>query len=298
MLVADDNVINREVASAMLEQLCCRVVIAEDGRAAVEHGRTGRFDVILMDCQMPVMDGYAATAAIRREESTQGTSPTTIIALTANALTRDRERCLAAGMDSFLAKPFTQAQLAQILRPIAEARGTLLPPSRAGTVEPPIGPEACAATSNDAASTDDAPDLTATATITLLDSALFEEVLAPGVPVLDEEQVHAIRGLGRPQIFERLCDMLFASAPEALRRIGAALEAGEFEAAGAAAHSLKSAVSNLGGRRLAEQLDVFENAVREQADLQAARRAASGLKQAYAQLETALRGQAERSTGT
>jgi signal transduction histidine kinase/CheY-like chemotaxis protein/HPt (histidine-containing phosphotransfer) domain-containing protein len=298
VLVADDNVINREVASAMLEQLCCRVVIAEDGRAAVEHGRTGRFDVILMDCQMPVMDGYAATAAIRCEETTRGSSPTTIIALTANALTRDRERCLAAGMDSFLAKPFTQAQLAQILRPIAEARGTLLPPSRAGTVVPPIGPEACAATSNDAASTDDEPDLTATATITLLDSVLFEEVLAPGVPVLDEEQVHAIRGLGRPQIFERLCDMLFASAPEALRRIGAALEAGEFEAAGAAAHSLKSAVNNLGGRRLAEQLDVFENAVREQADPQAARRAASGLKQAYAQLETALRGQTERSTGT
>jgi HPt (histidine-containing phosphotransfer) domain-containing protein len=201
-------------------------------------------------------------------------------------------------MDSFLAKPFTQAQLAQILRPIAEARGTLLAPRPGDTVKPAIGPEDCPATSSDPAVTVDAPDLTATATITLLDTGLFEEVAAPGVPVLDEEQVHAIRGLGRPQIFERLCDMLFASAPEALRRIGAALEAGEFEAAGAAAHSLKSAVNNLGGRRLAEQLDVFENAVREQADLQAARRAASDLKQAYAQLETALRGQAERSTGT
>ncbi|MBK6349130.1 MAG: response regulator [Proteobacteria bacterium] len=298
VLVADDNAINREVATAMLEQLCCSVVIAEDGRAAVEHGRTSRFDVILMDCQMPVMDGYAATAAIRREENSRGSSPTTIIALTANALTRDRERCLAAGMDSFLAKPFTQAQLEQILRPIAAARGTLLPPRRTAAVEPPTGPEASAATSIDAVSTEDAPDLTATATITLLDSVLFEEVIAPGVPVLDQEQVQAIRGLGRPQIFERLCDMLFASAPEALRRIGAALEAGEFEAAGAAAHSLKSAVSNLGGRRLAEQLDVFENAVREQADPQAARRAASGLKQAYAQLETALQSQTERSTGT
>jgi HPt (histidine-containing phosphotransfer) domain-containing protein len=201
-------------------------------------------------------------------------------------------------MDSFLAKPFTQAQLAQILRPIAEARGTLLPSSRAETVEPPIGPADCAVKTCDAMPADDAPDLTATATITLLDSVLFEEVIAPGVPVLDPEQVHAIRGLGRPQIFERLCDMLFASAPEALRRIGAALEAGEFEAAGAAAHSLKSAVSNLGGRRLAEQLDVFENAVREQTDLQAARRAASGLRQAYAQFESALRDHAERSTGT
>ena len=298
VLVADDNAINREVASAMLEQLGCGVVIAEDGRAAVERGRTRHFDVILMDCQMPVMDGYAATAEIRRQESARGTAPTTIIALTANALTRDRERCLAAGMDSFLAKPFTQAQLAQILRPIAEARGTLLPPSPAEPVESNIGPEARPAGASDPASSIDEPDLSATATITLLDTALFAEVLAPGVPVLDEEQVHAIRGLGQPQIFERLCDMLFASAPEALRRIGSALEAGDLGAAGTAAHSLKSAVNNLGGRRLAEQLDVLENAVLEQADLHAARRAAAGLEQAYAQLETALRGQTKRSTGT
>jgi len=298
VLVVDDNVINREVASAMLEELSCRVVIAEDGRVAVEHARTSRFDVILMDCQMPVMDGYAATAAIRSDERGREAPPTTVIALTANALTRDRERCLAAGMDSFLSKPFTQAQLHQILRPIAEARGTLLPPRPADTVKPVIGPVASPATPSDPTFTVAAPDLTATATITLLDTGLFEEVTAPGAPVLDEEQVNTIRGLGRPQIFERLCDMLFASAPEALRRIGSALEAGELAAAGAAAHSLKSAVNNLGGRRLAEQLDALENTVLEQADLQAARRAASGLERAYAQLETALRDQAKRSTGT
>ena len=298
VLVADDNVINREVASAMLEQLCCRVAIAEDGRTAVEHWRTSHVDVILMDCQMPVMDGYAATAAIRSEETARGTAPTTIVALTANALTRDRERCLAAGMDAFLAKPFTQDQLAQILRPYAEVRGTLLPARPAEQVAPALRPATSATTSSDPASTDDSSDLTATVTLTLLDTAFLEEDSAPGVPVLDEEQVLAIRGLGRPQIFERLCDMLYASAPEALRRIASALEAGELEAAGAAAHSLKSAVNNLGGRRLAEQLDVFENAVLEQADLQVARRAASGLEQAYAQLETALRAQAERRTGT
>jgi len=298
VLVVDDNVINREVASAMLEELGCSVVIAEDGRVAVEHARTSRFDVILMDCQMPVMDGYAATGAIRSDESGRGAPPTTVIALTANALTRDRERCLAAGMDSFLSKPFTQAQLQQILRPIAEARGTLLPPRPADTVKPVTGPVASPATPSDAAFKVDAPDLTATATITLLDTGLFEEVAAPGAPVLDEEQVNTIRGLGRPQIFERLCDMLFASAPEALRRIDSALEAGELAAAGAAAHALKSAVNNLGGRRLAEQLDALESAVLEQADLQAARRAASGLERAYAQLETALRDHARRSTGT
>jgi two-component system, sensor histidine kinase and response regulator len=301
VLVADDNVINREVASAMLEQLNCRVDIAADGRVAVEQVRTGQFDVVLMDCQMPVMDGYAATAEIRREESARGMQPTTIIALTANALTRDRERCLAAGMNSFLAKPFTQAQLAQILRPIAAARGTLLPDSPIEPVEPaqPVaGPKGGPAPPGIAAAPVDVPDLSATATLTLLDTGLFEELPATGLPVLDQEQVQAIRGLGRPQVFERLCDMLYASAPEALRRIGAALEAGELAAAGAAAHSLKSAVSNLGGRRLADLLDLLERSIQEQADLQAARRAAAGLEHAYAQLETALRSQVHRGTGT
>jgi HPt (histidine-containing phosphotransfer) domain-containing protein len=92
--------------------------------------------------------------------------------------------------------------------------------------------------------------------------------------------------------------MLFTSAPESLQRIAGALEAGDMEAAATAAHSLKSAVNNLGGRRLAEQLDAFENTVIAQADLQAARRAAAGLQQAYTQLAAALRSQAGLRTGT
>jgi CheY-like chemotaxis protein len=298
VLVADDNAINREVATAMLEQLRCSVVIAEDGRVAVEQVRTGRFHVVLMDCQMPVMDGYAATAEIRREEGARGTVPTTIIALTANALTRDRERCLAAGMDSFLAKPFTQAQLAQILRPIAEARGTLLPAVPAMAAEPSPAPATAPVAPREPAAYAEIPDLSATATLTLLDTGLFEELPVAGLPVLDQDQVRAIQGLGRPQVFERLRDMLFATAPEALRKITAALESGELAAAGAAAHSLKSAVSNLGGRQLAELLDLLENSILDQADPQAARRTAAGLQHAYAQLETALRSQAQRSTGT
>jgi two-component system sensor histidine kinase/response regulator len=294
VLVADDNAINRGVASAMLEQLECRVVMAENGREAVEHARAGHFDVILMDCQMPVMDGYVATAEIRRHESTGGQSRTTIIALTANALTRDRERCLAVGMNSFLAKPFTQAQLAEVLRPLAEARGTLAPAQ-------PVAPAAQPGTTRkvgDRDPTGETRDLSATATVTLLDTGLFEAIAAPGVAVLDDEQVKAIRGLGRPQIFERLCAMLYESAPASLRSVSAALEAGDLAAAGAAAHAMKSAVSNLGGRRLAEQLDVLETTIIDQANLEAARRAASGLEQSYAQLEAALRARAERDTGT
>jgi HPt (histidine-containing phosphotransfer) domain-containing protein len=99
-------------------------------------------------------------------------------------------------------------------------------------------------------------------------------------------------------IFERLCDMLYASGPESLRAISAALDDGDLAAAAAAAHSMKSAVNNLGGRRLAEQLDVLENGIADRADLEAARRAASGLDQSYAQFEQALRAQLKRDTGT
>jgi HPt (histidine-containing phosphotransfer) domain-containing protein len=247
---------------------------------------------------MPVMDGYAATTEIRREESARGKPRTTIIALTANALTRDRERCLAVGMDSFLAKPFTQAQLAQMLRPIAEARGTLRPPRAEEAPARAAEPSPQVLIDDDPEPTIETRDLSATATITLLDTGLFEELPSPSVAVLDEEQVKAIRSIGKPLIFERLCDMLFVSGPESLRQIAAALEAGDLKTAAASAHSMKSAVNNLGGRRLAEQLDVLESGIMDRADLEAARRAASGLEQSYAQLEQALREQVRRGTGT
>ena len=118
VLVADDNMINREVASAMLEQLCCRVVIAEDGRAAVEHWRTSLSTSSSWTARCRSWTATRQPPRSAAKKAARGTSPTTIVALTANALTRDRERCLAAGMDSFLAKPFTQDQLAQILRPL------------------------------------------------------------------------------------------------------------------------------------------------------------------------------------
>lgn len=112
ILLAEDNLVNQEMASSMLEMLGCTIAIAPNGRAAVEAATTGRFDLILMDCQMPEMDGFTATTAIRR----QGASATDrrhmpIIALTANAMESDRVRCPAAGMDDYLIKPFTVAQL-------------------------------------------------------------------------------------------------------------------------------------------------------------------------------------------
>jgi two-component system, sensor histidine kinase and response regulator len=116
ILLVEDNPVNREVAAGMLESLGCAIDAAENGWLAIQAMNSAAYDAVLMDCQMPVMDGLTATAEIRRCEHTSGAARVPIIALTANAMEGDRERCMAAGMDDFLSKPFTQQQLATLLR--------------------------------------------------------------------------------------------------------------------------------------------------------------------------------------
>jgi len=116
ILLVEDNPVNREVAVGMLESLGCAIDTAENGWLAIEAMTITTYDAVLMDCQMPVMDGLTATGEIRRREQTSGAARVPIIALTANAMEGDRERCLVAGMDDFLSKPFTQQQLATLLR--------------------------------------------------------------------------------------------------------------------------------------------------------------------------------------
>ncbi|HEY4444172.1 MAG TPA: response regulator [Steroidobacteraceae bacterium] len=116
ILLVEDNAVNREVAVGMLESLGCETDTAENGWLALKAMNTATYDAVLMDCQMPVMDGLAATGEIRRREQTSGAARVPIIALTANAMDGDRERCVDAGMDDFLSKPFTQQQLATQLR--------------------------------------------------------------------------------------------------------------------------------------------------------------------------------------
>jgi signal transduction histidine kinase/DNA-binding response OmpR family regulator len=110
VLLVEDNPINKEMALAMLGSFACRTSVAEDGRQALEALERERFDIVLMDCQMPEVDGFAATAEIRRRESRNGRR-VPIVALTAHAMDGDEARCIAAGMDDYLAKPFSLAAL-------------------------------------------------------------------------------------------------------------------------------------------------------------------------------------------
>ncbi len=116
VLLAEDNPVNVEVAKAMLHSLGLIVQCARNGEEALRATLANSYDIVLMDCQMPVMDGFAATAEIRRNEQAAGRGrKLPVVAITANALQGDREACLAAGMDDYLSKPFTQQQLGAVI---------------------------------------------------------------------------------------------------------------------------------------------------------------------------------------
>jgi signal transduction histidine kinase/DNA-binding response OmpR family regulator len=133
VLLVEDNRVNQEIAVAMLRSLGCDVDIADTGLAALRAVESKAYDAVLMDCHMPEMDGFEATAALRAREQAPPPGRASavrlpIVALTANAMDGDRERCLAAGMDAYLAKPFKKEELLAVLRtwlvrPTAEAAG-------------------------------------------------------------------------------------------------------------------------------------------------------------------------------
>ncbi len=126
ILAAEDNAVNQRVLSRLLERLGCQVEIAADGQEALEKARAGGWDLVLMDCQMPVLDGFAATRAIRALAGDAAKVP--IVAVTAHALAGDRERCLAEGMDDYLTKPVSLASLEQVLARLSLRRTHELDP--------------------------------------------------------------------------------------------------------------------------------------------------------------------------
>jgi CheY-like chemotaxis protein len=135
VLLVEDNVVNQKVTVRLLEKLACRVDVVANGYEAIEASSRIAYDCILMDCQMPEMDGYEATAAIRQREQHTGRH-TPIIAMTANAMQGDRERCLAAGMDDYVSKPVQPEALVTILQHYTRPANDTLATTRCSVAAP------------------------------------------------------------------------------------------------------------------------------------------------------------------
>jgi CheY-like chemotaxis protein/HPt (histidine-containing phosphotransfer) domain-containing protein len=249
VLLAEDNLVNREVATAMLLNLGVRLTSACNGAEAVALSGNRDFDLVLMDCQMPVMDGYEATALIRQREA-GGPRRLPIIALTANAMGGDREKCLAAGMDDYLTKPYTLAQLESKL-------AQWLTPARDG----PAAPAAPAATS----------------------AADAVPAGKPGHAINTRflEQFRELDPSGGKGLVKKLLRIFLDSAGNNLQQIDLAIVAGDADGVRRSAHGLKSSAANVGAEALSGLSQRLEALGRE-GKLEAIEAVRDEMREAYA----------------
>jgi len=239
VLLAEDNPVNQMLAVNMLDLVGCTVEVAENGKLAVEAWARGGHDMILMDVQMPEMDGFQATAEIRRRERQAGARPIPIVALTANAMQGDRERCLAAGMSDYMSKPFGLERLREVLGqwlPRGEASPTVGAPGPASAAIPPAATAAAAAQAADG-------------------------------PTIDQAALDNIRALGRkgaPPILDKIIDVYFKDSRKLLDTLRDSIAKGDApEIVQRAAHTLKSSSANLGATPLAALCRELEALARE-----------------------------------
>jgi two-component system, sensor histidine kinase and response regulator len=223
VLLVEDNPINQGVAKAMLAKLGLQCELAQHGLEAVERVQAKRFDVVLMDCQMPVMDGLQATRVIRSLPQTRG-ERLPIVALTANAMQGDEQKCLDAGMDAFLAKPYTLSALHGALSAWLAPAGAAAHPGRGGP-----------AAANPAAA---------------IDPQAIETLRE-----LDED--------GGTGLASQLAASFIKLSVDLLARIESAVAAGEVKLLAQTAHSLKSSAANLGATRLSACYRDLEKCGRE-----------------------------------
>ncbi len=240
ILLVEDHPVNREVALGMLESLGYRTHAVANGAEALDAQARIRYAAILMDCQMPILDGFTATEEIRRRERATGCTPAPIIALTANALDGDRERCLVAGMDDFLSKPFTLKQLDALL-----ARHLRVPTAMPGAAAHARAPGENRGPGPEQGTLGARPRESATE------------------PLIDARVLENIRALARPQLLESLIALYFEHSPQLLGTIDGAASSPDPQALADALHTLKASTANLGGARLAHLLKECESLARQ-----------------------------------
>lgn len=246
VLLVEDNPVNRQVAQRILGLLGLSLDTAENGKEALEKLDAGRFDLVLMDCQMPIMDGYTATRMRRSREAEGRASRIAIVAMTANAMAGDREKCLAAGMDEYLSKPLNRGLLEQTLR-------RWLPKgARSQVTAAPMAPTAAAS---------GAPQR-ATAPVALADGMDTAMPLAPrDGAALDQEIVRDLVDVMGEE-FTDLVGVYLEDTPKNLGLLEQAAGRGDVNGLIAPSHSLKSTSANLGAMTLAEIAKRIEHEAR------------------------------------
>ncbi len=225
VLVAEDNPTNQEVAFGMLRKFGCRVDLVSNGRDAVQKFSEHAYDIVFMDCQMPVLDGYQATADIRRQEEEKGLAlPTPIIALTAHALEGDKQKCLAAGMDDYMSKPFRSDEMLAMIQRWAADRppANEKPRLRENETEPPPPSDASA-----------------------------QKVSDP----IDKRTLYTLKELqieGEPDFLERVVKTYLTGSHPLIGQLEDAFSSQDTQSMRLIAHRLKSSSANVGALRLSE----------------------------------------------
>jgi two-component system, sensor histidine kinase and response regulator len=242
LLLVEDNPVNQDVALTMLEFMGCQVETVYDGRQALRALARTTYDLVLMDCQMPEMDGFEATKVIRAQEAAAPSATRSrlpIIALTANAMLEDRERCLAAGMDDYLSKPFSQEALRQVLsRWLPRTTPQDSPKVPLSASPPPL----------------EATERTAVAPPPPVSGSVAAAEHTKGTGLLDPAALKQIQALQRPEgpnIIHRVISSYLKDSVQLLETLRVAIAQNDPPTLHRAAHSLKSTSATVGARALA-----------------------------------------------
>jgi PAS domain S-box-containing protein len=225
VLLAEDNPVNQEIAVAVLEHVGHEVTVVENGAEAVAEVRNAPYDIVLMDMQMPVMDGIAATKAIRALPGDISRIP--VVALTANAMVGDRERYMASGMNDYVSKPFNPDELLATISHWGDGPGGADPAPARAAEEPAASPGAA------------------------------------GEDVLDRSVIDPLRD-AKPDFWKRLVGIYMETAPDNLQKLESALSEADCPTARMMAHSLKSSSANMGAMRLSDLCRRMEAAAAEE----------------------------------
>jgi two-component system sensor histidine kinase/response regulator len=261
ILVAEDNVVNQRLAVGILEKRGHTVVVVDNGRKAVHAVRSQRFDIVLMDVQMPDMDGLQATAAIRDMEKRTG-AHTPIIALTARAITVDRKRCLEAGMDGYITKPFRPQEL------VATIERLVAPGDLEKKAQAPGAPSTAAARPSQS------------------DGGRLPRSLAGSPGVIDMAALRA-RVEDDADLLAEMIELFLDSAPGLLDEVAAGVQHRDARAVQLSAHALKGAMQSMGampGARAALRLETIGMT----GDMSHADETLATLKEEFDRLVTAL----------